>query len=189
MKLSAVALLLLIPAFTLAQTQTHNDPPDSLAFRPDPQKAVLLALVPGLGQIYNRNFWKLPLVFGAFMGCVYAVSWNNRNYTDYQLAYRDLLSPDPKLDSWKNLVPASVSDDALDSYPDNNPSFALNIRHRKDYFRRYRDLSIIVSAAVYALSIIDAYVDAQLFDFDISPSLALVTYPHPALALSCKFNF
>jgi hypothetical protein len=166
-------------------------------FRPDPTKATLLALVPGLGQIYNRNYWKLPIVYGAFMGCIYAVTWNNRNYTDYHTAYRDVRSDDPLThDSWKNLVPASVPPESVDTYPQDNPSFIENIRQRKDYFRRYRDLSIIISVGVYALSLIDAYVDAQLFDFDISSDLSLhvrpnfLSYPSATnLALTCSFSF
>ena len=57
-----------------------------LAFKPNPTKAVLFALVPGLGQIYNRKYWKLPIVYGGLMGCMYAVTWNNKNYADYKNA-------------------------------------------------------------------------------------------------------
>ena len=61
-------------------------------FKPDPNKALLYALVPGLGQIYNRKYWKLPLVYGAFMGCMYAITWNNKNYKDYSTAYFDIMA-------------------------------------------------------------------------------------------------
>ena len=61
------------------------------AFRPNPTKAVLLGLVPGLGQIYNRKYWKLPIVYGGLMGCMYAITWNNRNYQDYSVAYKDIV--------------------------------------------------------------------------------------------------
>ena len=60
-------------------------------FKPDPNKALLYALVPGLGQIYNRKYWKLPLVYGAFMGCMYAITWNNKNYKDYSTASFDIM--------------------------------------------------------------------------------------------------
>ena len=62
-----------------------------MEFKPDPKKAVLMALVPGLGQIYNRKFWKLRIVYGGLMGCMYAVTWNNRNYQDYSTAYKDIM--------------------------------------------------------------------------------------------------
>jgi hypothetical protein len=181
---------------------------NQIASSPSPSKAVLLALIPGMGQIYNRKYWKLPIVYGAFLGCLYAITWNNRNYSDYQNAYRDLRSEDPLTHtSWKNFVPPNLPPASVDSYPQDNPSFTENIRQRKDFFRRYRDLSIIISAAVYALSLIDAYVDAQLFDFDISPDLSLRLSPlslplqknvipakagtcqSPPLALSCALIF
>ena len=50
----------------------------------------------GLGQIYNRKYWKLPLVYGAFMGCMYAITWNNKNYKDYSTAYFDITGGLPK---------------------------------------------------------------------------------------------
>ena len=62
-----------------------------LAFKPNPTRAVLYALVPGLGQIYNRKYWKLPIVYGGLMGCMYAITWNNKNYQDYSEAYRDII--------------------------------------------------------------------------------------------------
>ena len=61
---------------------------DSMSFNPNPNKAVIMAAVfPGLGQIYNRQYWKLPLVYGGFMGFIYAITWNNKNYSDYSQAY------------------------------------------------------------------------------------------------------
>ena len=150
-----------------------------MAFKPDPKKAVLLALVPGLGQIYNRKFWKLPIVYGGLMGCMYAITWNNKNYQDYSEAYRDIIfdqknnadKPENWHTSWQELTSRDPSSLINDS------NFSEQLRSRKDYFRRYRDLSIIIAVGVYALSIIDAYVDAQLFDFDISPDLSMRVEP------------
>ncbi|OAV71435.1 hypothetical protein Barb6_01425 [Bacteroidales bacterium Barb6] len=176
-------LWLCLPLRGAAQTDTEEAdaltmPVAKAAFKPMPSKAVLMALIPGAGQLYNRKYWKLPVVYGAFMGCAYAVSWNNRNYQDYLNAYKDVMSDDPVANgSWKNLVPGNVSEEEINSYPTDNPNFTRNIQQRKDYFRRYRDLSIIISAGVYALSILDAYVDAQLFDFDISPDLSMHIEP------------
>lgn len=147
-------------------------------FKPNPTTAVLLALVPGGGQIYNRKYWKLPIVYGAFMGCLYAVTWNNRQYRDYSEAYRDIMYdaqngvPETEWhESWQNMS----SRPATDLIHDN--SFQNALKNRKDYYRRYRDLSLIITAGVYALSIIDAYVDAQLFDFDITPDLSMRVEP------------
>ncbi len=148
-------------------------------FKPDPTKAVLYALVPGLGQIYNRKYWKLPIVYGGLMGCMYAVTWNNKNYRDYSTAYKDIVydatvnrdNPDAWSESWQILSsrdPETLIEDS--NYRD-------RLKRQKDYFRRYRDLSIIITVGVYALSIVDAYVDAQLFDFDISPDLSMRVEP------------
>lgn len=151
-------------------------------FKPNPTRAVLYSFVPGLGQIYNRAYWKLPIVYGGFMGCIYAVTWNNRNYKDYSTAYLDLMNDvkdhpnDPKAwsSSWVDIAKKNGRDPAEFI---TNTRLQDNIKSRKDYFRRYRDLSIIITAGVYAICMIDAYVDAQLFDFDISPDLSMRVEP------------
>ena len=170
------------------------------AFKPDPTKAVLYALVPGLGQIYNRKYWKLPIVYGGLMGCMYAITWNNKNYQDYSEAYSDIVydqtnnrdNPDAWHTSWQELTSRDPSSLINDS------NFSEQLKNRKDYFRRYRDLSIIIAVGVYALSIIDAYVDAQLFDFDISQDLSLHVEPTVTpktsvtprtYGLNCSFKF
>ena len=113
------------------------------------------------------------------MGCMYAVTWNNKNYKDYSTAYKDIMydaaknleNPDAWSKSWQDLT-SMAPEDAI-----NNSNFKDQLTRQKDYFRRYRDLSIIITVGVYALSIVDAYVDAQLFDFDISPDLSLHLEP------------
>ena len=141
-------------------------------FKPDPKKALWFSIVPGLGQIYNRKYWKLPIVYGGFMGCAYAVTWNNRTYNDYKDAYLQLMTdPDNPNPLWWNYVPPGIDPEA---YKGRMGSY---LKNNKDTYRRYRDLSIIVTVAVYFLSIIDAYVDAQLYDFDISPDLGVRVEP------------
>lgn len=165
-------------------------------FKPNPGRAVLYsAICPGLGQIYNRKYWKLPLVYGSFMGCIYAVTWNNKNLQDYSQAYKDIMGADPLVnDSWKNFLPYGANPEEYVN--DNN--FKDKLKQRKDYYRRYRDLSIIITGLVYCICMIDAYVDAQLFDFDISPDLSMRVVPvmepptnHNARSygVSCSFNF
>lgn len=169
-----------------------------LAFKPDPNKAMLYALIPGMGQVYNRMYWKLPIVYGAAMGCAYAVTWNNRNYQDYRSAYIGLMSSDPIANnSWMDMVPSTYqTDEEKLSWAKNNKDNVY--KSRRDYFRRYRDLSIIISAGVYILSILDAYVDAQLFDFDISPDLSMrveptvtprTTYTPQTYGVNCSITF
>ena len=154
--------------------------PDSLAtreqvklFTPDPTRAVWLsALCPGLGQIYNRRYWKLPIVVGAYMGLGYATSWNSRMLTDYTVAYRDIMDTDPSTDSYMDFFPSTTKEEDLDK------EWLKNIlKRRKDYFRQNRDLCIICMVGVYLVAMVDAYVDASLAQFDISPDLSMKVAP------------
>ena len=137
-------------------------------FVPNPTKATWLAIVlPGAGQIYNHKYWKLPIFYGGFAGCAYALTWNGNMYTDYQNAYRDAVKGNWKSPNITDLLPQNY----LDRVP---PSQVTEIlRKRKDTYRRFRDLSIFAFAAVYLLSIVDAYVDAELSNFDLSPDLSV----------------
>lgn len=143
------------------------------AFKPSPKKAVLYsAIFPGLGQIYNRKYWKLPIIYGGFVGFSYAISWNNSRYQDYFAGYKDIIDDDPKTVRWHDLLPYGQSPETVDT-----KWFSGVLKDRKNYFRYYRDLSIILTVAWYALGIIDAYVDAQLFEFDVSPDLSMHLEP------------
>ena len=153
--------------------------PYELKWKPDPLKAVWLGvIVPGLGQIYNRSYWKLPIVYGGFMGCGFAIGWNNERYESYKQAYRDIitdsgnLSDDPTK-SYNAILPEGYTIARLGG----ESGYTAILKDRQNMYRRYRDISIVVAIAVYALSIIDAYVDAQLFDFDISDDLTLNIEP------------
>jgi len=149
-------------------------------FKPDSKKTVLYsALLPGLGQIYNRKYWKLPLVYGSFLGCVYAITWNGTQYNGYKNAFKDFISAVPRDSSaWKDYLYGSYlnTPDSLWS-PGMKSNFSSALKNAKDYYRRYRELSWIISIGVYGLWIIDAYVDSQLFDFDISPDLSMQVMP------------
>lgn len=137
---------------------------------PNPTKATWLAVVfPGGGQIYNRKFWKLPIIYGGFAGCAYALSWNTKMYKDYSQAYQDIMDSNPNTNSFEDLLPPN--------YPIDQTKLQDLLRRRKDTFRRYRDLSIFAFIGVYLISIIDAYVDAELSNFDISPDLSMRVEP------------
>lgn len=139
---------------------------------PNPNKALWLAIVlPGAGQIYNRKYWKLPLIYGGFIGCVYALNWNNTMYRDYSQAFIDIMDSDPTTDSYKNFLPQGYD-------VNQNLTRIQNLfKNKKNYYRRYRDLSIFAFIGVYLLSIVDAYVDAHLASFDISRDLSLKVRP------------
>ncbi len=142
-------------------------------FNPDPTRAVWMsALFPGLGQIYNRRYWKLPIVVAGFMGLGYGMSWNNTQYQDYSNAYMDLMSGDPDKKSYMNFFPPNTDESSLDK------NWLKSVMQtRKNFYRRNRDLCIICMVGVYLIAIIDAYVDAQLAHFDISPDLTMDISP------------
>ena len=167
-------------------------------WQPDPQRALWLALViPGGGQIYNRKYWKLPLVYGGFMGCLYAMNWNNHQYKDYAQAYLDLMDNDPNTASYNKFLHLGRQIDAS-----NEDRYKQIFKRRKDRYRRYRDLSFFVMIGIYAVSVIDAYVDAELSEFDLSRDLSLKVRPtvisngsslNPlqatSLGVNCSLNF
>lgn len=165
-----------------------------IKFNPKPERAVWLsALFPGLGQIYNRRYWKLPIIVGGFMGLAYATSWNNSQLQDYSQGYRDLLDNDPATDSYMNFFPPNTEESSLDK-----TWLQSVMRSRRNFYRRNRDLCIICIAALYLLCMVDAYVDASMAHFDISPNLSMDVAPavmlspglrRPSFGLNWAFNF
>jgi len=165
---------------------------------PDPQRALWLALViPGAGQIYNRKYWKLPIIYGGFMGCIYALSWNNMMYKDYSQAYLDIMDNDPNTASYNKFLHLGRQ-----ITKDNEARYKQLFKSRKDKYRRWRDMSFFVMLGVYAISVIDAYVDAELSVFDISKDLSLKVEPtvipnrmggNPlqaqSIGVNCSLNF
>ena len=179
-------------------TKQTKAPRDWSTWRPDPKRALWLALVlPGGGQIYNRKYWKLPIVYGGFIGCIYAMNWNNTMYKDYSQAYLDLTDNDPNTQSYNQFLHLGAK------INDSNKQYYVDVfKKRKDRFRRWRDLSFFVLVGVYALSVIDAYVDAELSVFDISKDLSLKVEPTvinnhssnnlldaSSVGLQCSLNF
>ncbi len=158
-----------------------------------PRKATLYsAVLPGLGQVYNKKYWKIPLIYGGFVGFAYAINWNNEKYVLYKQAYYDITDTDPKTNSFLDLPHKSYN---LNNSGDVQ-EFANNIKQAKDGTRRYRDMNIIFTAAFYALNIIDASVDAHFFNFDISDDLSMAWVPETMYCLdqkmigvNCRINF
>ena len=166
-------------------------------FNPDPQRALWLsALCPGLGQVYNRRYWKLPIVVGAFVGLSYGASWNNRMYKDYSKGYRDVMDDDPDTRSYMDFFPPTVRESDLET-----AWLQKVMKNKRDYYRRYREICVIAMVGVYLLNIVDAYVDASMAHFDISPDLTLDVSPTaidngavgsgrlPSLGVQCAISF
>ena len=189
------------PLDTLQKTVLQNTPKkkpvrDWATWHPNPKRALWLALVlPGAGQIYNRKYWKLPLVYGGFVGCVYAMRWNDQMYHDYSQAYLDISDDDPNTQSYNQFLHLGKA-----ITKENMATYQNLFKQRKDRYRRWRDLSFFCLLGVYALSVIDAYVDASLSEFDISNNLrvepAIINnrisrnpFTASAVGLQCSLNF
>ncbi len=141
-------------------------------FRPEPIRSMWLALVfPGGGQIYNRKYWKLPIIYGGYLGCAYALTWNNQMLKDYSQAYLDIMDSDPNTKSYEKMLPMGYDITGKEE------RFKEIFKNKKNHFRRFRDMSIFAFAGVYLLSVVDAYVDAELSSFDISEDLSLHLEP------------
>ena len=184
------------PQVSPTPTDSINGALNKKVFIPNPTKATWLALViPGGGQIYNRKYWKLPIIYGRFAGCAYALTWNNKMYKDYMQAYKDAALGNWEANSIHDLLPPG--------YLDRTPKTQITetLRKRKDTYRRYRDLSIFAFIGVYLISVIDAYVDAELSNFDITPDLSMRVEPavinsqysigssNKSVGVQCSFRF
>ena len=181
-------------ALNLPQDSSDDTGKKTRIFSPDPIRAVWMsALIPGLGQLYNRRYWKLPIVIGGYMGLAYATSWNNGMLRDYTRAYADIMDNDPNTKSYMDFFPSTTTEESLDK------TWLTNVlQSRKNYYRRNRDLCIICMVGVYLLAMVDAYVDASLAHFDISPDLSMDLAPTlipdersslPGVGIQWAFNF
>jgi hypothetical protein len=168
-----------------AQDTTVVSKPTRQKFKPETLKATMMAVAfPGLGQIYNRKSWKIPLVYAGFGGLIYAARFNGQRYNKYMKAYQDFTDDILSTDSYLKIIPPSVDRGTYD--PVYNPTgynletytyYKQAMLNMVDYYKRYRDLSYIGIAGWYIISILDANVDASLFDYDISPDLNLSFLP------------
>lgn len=191
----------------------NNDIADTLKvdttqtqFKPDPTKVLWMgAIIPGFGQIANRKYWKLPIVYAGFMGFAYAISFNSNRYNTFKNAYRDISDSDPNTNSYLSIVPKgyeyippggtitdpsklAIKDDVYKNYLNSN----------QEGYHRYRDMSILLSIGYYGIVLLEAYVDAHLYDFDISSNLTLNIVParmqvahnnRSAYGFQCSINF
>ncbi len=135
----------------------------------DVKKATTLSLIcPGAGQIYNKSYWRAPIVLGGMASMIYVIDWNNRGYKRFKTAYA--LRADFDLNPGN--YPEGVSKDEFSGRY--SASYLKNLR---DAYRRNRDLCLILTAAVYAFQAVDAHVDAHLKDFDVSDDLTVSMEP------------
>jgi len=124
-----------------------------------PHKATIYSLVlPGLGQAYNRKYWKIPVIYAGFGALAYNFTINNREMKKFTEAYRYVTNNDT----------FPIDNEYVTRYPDPN-----DLQRGREFYRRRVELTVIVSTAWYILNVIDAAVDAHFFDYDISDNLSL----------------
>lgn len=132
---------------------------------PNPKTATLLsAAIPGLGQAYNRSYWKMPIIYIAEGILVYLIIDNNKNYKEFKEAYQI------RTDTSSNKTPDQFINHKVYNSTD-------RLRLARDDYRRNRDLSIVIAVAVYGMQILDANVDAHLRTFKINKELSLELNP------------
>lgn len=166
-----ILYFLLILSFKVAGQDLNNKKVHS------PHKAsVLSAIFPGAGQVYNKKYWKVPVIYASLATSVYFIIDNQQNYNSFKNAFQ--------------IRANGEQDEYVDTY---NNSQLITIM---DYYERNRDISYIITAAIYLLNIVDASVDAHLLDFDISDKLSIryspTIFQSPQgnnTALSLKMNF
>jgi hypothetical protein len=172
-----------IQQYSYAQDTLSVTKPAKHKFKAEPLRATMLAVsFPGLGQIYNRKIWKIPFVYAGFGGLIYSVRFNSKNYNLYMKAYQDFTDAIPETKSYQALIKADPStyDPVLypNSYVPSSASYYKDGMLRMvDYYKRYRDLSYIGIAAWYLVSILDANVDASLFNYDVNDNLDIAVFP------------
>ena len=133
------------------------------------KKATTLSTIfPGAGQVYNKSYWRVPIVIGGMASTIYTIDWNNRGYQRFKTAYALRVDYDKNPDKY----PGGAADEFHGAYS------ATFLKNLKDSYRRNRDLCIILTAGVYLLNILDAHVDAHLQDYDISDDLSMNLEPY-----------
>jgi hypothetical protein len=160
---------------------------DTSVIKHSPRKAVIMsALVPGLGQVYNQKYWKVPMVYAALGTLTYFIIDYNKKYQKYVNAYKDFTDNDPETNSFEN----------INKLKDWTGDKKYLLKSYRDFYRRWRDLDVLIIAGVYVLNIIDANVDAHFFDFEIDDDLSLNVKPvifkplnHSCLGVSLSLNF
>ncbi len=166
-------ILALLPITGWAQTDSTNNisivaitPDSSLTlkkkvFVPNPKKAgMYAAIMPGLGQLYNRQYWKLPLVYAGVAAAGYFIQTNLSQYRTYRKAYIYRIDNNP-----------STVDEFVNRYSEQD------LKSLQDGFRGYLDITVLITAVGYSLQILDAVASAHLRNFDVSPSISMQMQP------------
>lgn len=144
-----------VSAQTIQNADTLKQP--TQVYKSPKTASILSAVLPGAGQVYNRKYWKVPIVYAALGTAVYFIDFNSKKYRTFRGEYV------ARLDDDSLTIPSPEYSDIADA----------QINDAKDYYKRMLDLSYASLALVYVLNIVDASVDAHLFSFDVSEDLSV----------------
>lgn len=167
----------------LHENTEHQDTSVVFVKKHSAKKAsIYSAIVPGLGQVYNKKYWKVPLIYAGFIGLAYAFENNQKGYSKFKTAYAYRMDEDST---------------TIDEFANNTAYTPEYLKATRDDFRKYRDLSVIGMVGLYFLNIVDASVDAHLFDYDVSDDLTLRVQPvmikpknhYQTFGLRCSISF
>jgi len=177
------------PDSTLVRTDADKLPLEQKGLSRPGKAALYSAILPGLGQIYNKSYWKVPIIYAAAAGLGYAIVSNNKKYLSWRRAVevrRDTISTNNEDEFTPRLV-GFTNEQAINS-----------LSRGRDQFRRWRDYSFLYSILAYGLNITEAYVHAHLKDFDVGEDLSMQVQPtllqvarnnySPAFSLTINFK-
>ena len=143
---------------TIMAQQSNTAEDSVLVKKHSPTKATIYsAVLPGLGQGYNKKYWKIPIIYAGFTVFIYFIITNNNEYQKYQDAYTYVATGDT----------SGTDNEYVYKYTEEQ------LRQSKDYYKRNKELMIILASLWYVLQIIDASVDAHFFEYDISDDLSI----------------
>lgn len=182
---------IIVEADTIIEADKVKKPAEEIH---SPRKATIYsAILPGLGQAYNKKWWKIPIIYAGFGAIVYFIDWNNDNYQFNRTAFKHLTDTNDNTNAFMEIEAVKYYD--LDN-PTSRANFEDGLLKRQDYYRRNRDLLVISFVGFYGLQLIDASVDAHLFNFDISDDLTFDWQPTMqhfnklnVYSINCTFNF
>lgn len=139
---------------------THVKVADGLQSAHSPKKALLLSILPGAGQVYNRQAWKIPIIYAALGGVGYYCYFNYTNMKQFKTEYL-----------YRQQHGGATQLAGYETYP------TANIYNMYESYNKYFQLSLFGIAAVYGLNLVDAYVFGHLFDFDLNDDISLHLSP------------
>lgn len=185
-----IALILLVGGSNHAYAQEETETrkwivPDSAEYHSAKKATIYSAVLPGLGQAYNKKYWKIPIIYAGFGTLIYFINFNGKEYRKFRDAYNIVATGD---------TANFTNNEYVVKYNAN----LTQLQEGRNYYRRNLELNYILTGLLYILNIIDASVDANLYNFDVGDDLSLrfdpirsqnIFAPRPSVGLTLKFKF